>query len=250
MNILLTNDDGYTSEGIHALYNILSKSHKVFVLAPLSQKSAVGHGITINRSMKLQKITHGFALEGTPADCVKVAVYGMFKDVKFDLVLSGINDGCNLGTDVFYSGTCAGAREGLINKIPGIAVSMCRPVDKEKLSAAADLTAKLVDKISDTLLKEKMILNINFPSKHFFKELRLTKLGLRFYNESIYVEDKDGISYASVLYPDQLFFNNMENSDLDCIESGAVSITPMTNDFFSPPDFDKLSSMIFNFKLT
>ena len=77
-----------------------------------------------------------------PADCVKVAVYGLFKDVAFDLVISGINDGANLGTDVFYSGTIAGAREGLINNIPSIACSMCRPVDKQKLDSASSIVEK------------------------------------------------------------------------------------------------------------
>lgn len=244
MNILLTNDDGYTSEGLHSLLRALSKKHNIFVLAPLSQKSAVGHGITINRSMRLKKIEHGFALEGTPADCVKVAVYGVFKDVKFDLVVSGINDGANLGTDVFYSGTVAGAREGLLCKIPAIACSMCRPVDRIKLDSAASIIEKLIANITEDFLKEKLILNVNFPSKHTFREINFTHLGVKICNETIYIEDKEGISYASVIYPDYLDYEEKENNDLSCIESGAISVTPIINEHLSSSAIETVSSLI------
>lgn len=248
MNILLTNDDGYTSEGIKALYRSLSVKHKVYVLAPSSQKSAVGHGVTLNKSMKFQKIEHGFALDGTPADCVKVAVYGLFKEIKFDLVISGINNGANLGTDVFYSGTIAGAREGLLNNIPSIACSMCCPVDKQKFDSAAEIVEKLVSNLTDDFLDQKLILNINFPCKTVFREIKLTHLGVKIYNETIFIEDKNGISYASLMFPDKLSFISKENSDLDCIESGAISITPITNEHLSPPAIETISSILTHIK--
>lgn len=241
LNILLTNDDGYQSEGLKTLYRILSKDHNVYVAAPASQKSAVGHGISLRKPMKVHHIEGGYAIEGTPADCVKVVVCGFFRDIKFDMVVSGINDGANLGSDIFYSGTVAGAREGVINNIPAIACSLDRPVSKEKFEASAEIIRQLVLSLNGIGITEKYILNVNFPSLTKFKEINFTHLGNRIYDEVICVEDKEGITYATVIVDDGITFISKEGSDIDCLHAGCVSITPMTNEYFIPPFVSKLS---------
>lgn len=244
MNILLTNDDGYNSEGLQALYRSLSKDYNVYVAAPASQKSAVGHGVSLRTPMKIHHIEGGYAIEGTPADCVKVAVCGFFRDIKFDMVVSGINDGVNLGSDVFYSGTVAGAREGVINNISAIACSMDRPVSKEKFEAAAEIIRKLILHLEEIDISERYILNVNFPSSTKFKGIFLTHLGNRVYDEVICVENKEGITYATVVVDDGVTFISKEGSDTDCLHAGCVSITPMTNEFFIPSFTSKISDLV------
>lgn len=242
MNILLTNDDGYNSEGLKALYKVLSKDYNVYIAAPASQKSAVGHGITLRKPMKVHHVEGGYAIEGTPADCVKVAVFGFFRDIKFDMVVSGINDGANLGSDVFYSGTVAGAREGVINNIPAIACSMDSPVSKEKFEAAAKIIGQLVLNLKKIHTSEKYILNVNFPSSTKFKGVSFTHLGNRVYDQVICVEDKEGITYATVVVDGITFISN-EGSDIDCLHACCISITPMTNEYFVPSFTSKISGL-------
>ncbi len=240
---MLTNDDGYTSEGIKAVYRTLSKDHDVYVAAPASQKSAVGHGISLGKPMKIHHIEGGYAIEGTPADCVKVAVCSFFRDIKFDMVVSGINDGVNLGSDVFYSGTVAGAREGVINNIPAIACSMNRPVSDEKFEASAEVIRQLVLSLEEIKICEKYILNVNFPSATKFRGANFTHLGNRIYDEVVCVEDKEGIMYATVVIDDGITFISKEGSDIDCIHAGCVSITPMSNEYFIPSFVSKISGL-------
>ena len=147
MNILLTNDDGYNAEGLQTLLKKLidKTNYNIKVCAPLDQKSAVGHGVTLFKPMKYIEIENGYAVNGTPADCIKTAVWGFYKNIKFDLVVSGINKGINMGHDIFYSGTVAGAREGLINNISGIACS--RRWDWEEKNLSFNESAELMVEI-------------------------------------------------------------------------------------------------------
>lgn len=225
------------------MYRTLTKAHNVYVAAPASQKSAVGHGISLGKPMKIHHIEGGYAIEGTPADCVKVAVCGFFRDIKFDMVVSGINNGANLGSDVFYSGTVAGAREGVINNIPAIACSLNSPTSKEKFEAAAEIIRQLVLYVEETRICEKYILNVNFPSSTNFKGIHFTHLGNRVYDEVICVEDKEGITYATVVIDDEIAFISKEGSDIDCLHAGCISITPMTNEYFVPPFVSKISGL-------
>ena len=157
MNILITNDDGIYADGIIELAKAISKIANVYVVAPESQKSATGHAITIHNPIMVHKIDMGeniksYAISGTPADCVKVGIEGLFKDINIDLVLSGINNGSNLGTDVIYSGTVSAALEGFILNKPSIAISYDEVnVKREIYKDASKYVVNLVENIKDKL---------------------------------------------------------------------------------------------------
>src|SRR3954468_8682902 len=124
MRILVTNDDGYRSEGIHALAEALRDLGEGIIVAPVAEASAIGHALTLRRPLRLEAVDERvFAVDGTPTDCVNIAVTQVFKGLP-DLVVSGINKGWNLGDDVTYSGTVAGALEGALLGAPAIAVSL------------------------------------------------------------------------------------------------------------------------------
>jgi 5'-nucleotidase len=250
MNILLTNDDGYNSTGIEALHRVLSKKHNIFFAAPLTQKSGAGHAISLSKPMKLKEIIGGYAIDGTPADCIKVALYGLYKDMKFDLVVSGINDGPNMGCDIFYSGTVAGAREGLLNEIPGIACSMQKLAKYEDYNAAANYINRLISKLSESALTKQVILNINFPLGEVYDTVKITHLGKRVYNDTIYFEEQENGKYASII-GDCMSFLHCKGSDLNCVDEGGVSITPLSNEYFVPKivnELDLLVGSLFNKK--
>ena len=127
MNILICNDDGIFSEGLVTLANILKKQHNITVFAPDGNRSGFSRSMSFHKDIVIKQIHNAidgvecYSVSGTPADCVKFGVIASGK--QFDLVVSGVNDGLNLGTDIIYSGTCAGAREGVIEGIPGVAIS-------------------------------------------------------------------------------------------------------------------------------
>jgi 5'-nucleotidase len=245
MKILLTNDDGYNSDGIQALYRVLSEDHDVFFAAPLTQKSSAGHAVSLFKPMKLKKITGGCAIDGTPADCIKVALFGLYKDIKFDLVVSGINNGANMGCDIFYSGTVAGAREGLLNGIPGIACSMQRMGGCKDYDTAAGFINRLISKLTGNILSKQVVLNINFPLGKVYDTVKVTHLGKRVYNDTIYFEERENVEYASIV-GDCVSFLHCEGSDLNCVDEGGVSITPLSNEYFLPKLVDELAEKIEN----
>ncbi len=167
MKILLTNDDGIYAPGIAALAKALRKIADVVVVAPDSERSAVSHAITLAHPIWFKKVKRdkkffGYAISGTPADCVKFGVDVILK-VKPDLVVSGINFGDNDGCSVFYSGTVAGAREGALLGIPSIAISLAT-FDNADFSYAAKVGSKLAQKIFENKLPPETFLNVNVPN--------------------------------------------------------------------------------------
>ena len=183
MHILLTNDDGIYAEGIYALYLALKKIAKVTVVAPDSERSSVGHGITLRHPLWQRKAVRngkpfGIALSGLPADCVKFGVAVVLKE-KPDLVVSGINCGPNEGASVHYSGTVAGAREGALLGIPSIAVSY-NSFTINDYRYAAQVTARLCKIIHANGMPEGTFLNVNVPAlpKSKIKGVRFTCQGL------------------------------------------------------------------------
>ncbi len=167
MRILLTNDDGIYAEGLYAAYKELSKIADVTVVAPDSEQSSVGHGITLFYPLFAKRISpenhfNGYAVSGKPADCVKFAIGVLLKGKKPDLVISGINYGGNDGQSVFYSGTVAGAREGALMGINSFAVSLdC--FDNADFAIAAKFTAKLAKWVCKSSLPKGTFLNVNVP---------------------------------------------------------------------------------------
>ena len=147
MNILLTNDDGINAQGLQALKKMLSDDENLIVVAPVNEKSASSHSISLGQKLRVEEdtvdgIPH-FSIHGTPADCVKFAL-SEIKEFKPDLIISGINQGANTGVSVYYSGTISAAREGVINHVPAMAVSLCSKTFTD-YSAALRVTQMLVD---------------------------------------------------------------------------------------------------------
>ncbi|WP_022663719.1 5'/3'-nucleotidase SurE [Desulfospira joergensenii] len=166
MRILLTNDDGYKAPGIQALYKALTEDHEVVLIAPDTEKSAVSHGITLNSPLRIKKVDlessgKGYAVTGTPADCVKLGLFEIFETPP-DLVISGINAGGNLGIDINYSGTASAAREGVLNGLPGMAVSLVQGKVMD-YQGMAGFTLGLVSKWPDLKLSPGTFLNVNGP---------------------------------------------------------------------------------------
>jgi len=182
MRILLTNDDGIFAKGIETLYLALSDKHEVTVVAPETEQSAVGHAITWLNPLRVNTVKRngsffGYALNGTPADCVKIAVTELL-DPKPQIVVSGINLGANVGVNVIYSGTVSAATEGTVLGIPSIAVSMdsFKPVD---FSAAIEFIPRLVAMVENKGLPPGISLNVNFPNlpANEVRGVRVTRQG-------------------------------------------------------------------------
>lgn len=236
MNILITNDDGIRADGIIELAKAMSNIANVYVVAPESQRSATGHAITIHSPIMVNEEfiadnINAYSISGTPADCVKIGIEGIFKDIDIDLVLSGINNGPNLGTDVIYSGTASAAIEGLVQNKPSIAISYNEfNVNKETYREASKHVVKIVDSVKDKLnILEDCILNVNIPNKEI-KGTKVTVLGERKY-ENVMEE-----RYSP--YGKRYFWiggkikniEQVENNDIDCVEEGYISITPVNID--------------------
>src|SRR6202049_4468928 len=164
LRILATNDDGYRSEGIEALADVLGRLGEVTIVAPTTEASAIGHALTLRRPLRLEHIADRvYAVDGTPTDCVNIAITQIFRGLP-DLVVSGINKGWNLGDDVTYSGTVAGALEAALLGVPGIAVSVRATRGDYDVGPAADVAATMAEAILRHPLPARTFLNINLPS--------------------------------------------------------------------------------------
>lgn len=232
MKILLTNDDGYNSPGIQLLKELLRKSHEVYFCAPLRQMSATGHAITLFKPMEIRKLKENeFALDGTPADCVKVSLYHIFQDIDFDLIISGINNGPNMGDDIFYSGTVAAAREGSMNKLFAIAVSQDEWNEDKDFILAANFVAEMVDNLKPELFNDEIVLNINIPNTNKPNGIKITHLGVRVYKDSVIFERKDNKDMVTITGDDPGYQDD-PGSDLNAVAEGFISITPIANEVF------------------
>jgi 5'-nucleotidase len=170
MFIMLTNDDGIHAGGLRALYrNLRGAGHEVVVVAPLGEQSAVGHSITVLNPLRVKTITEadfsGFAVSGTPTDCVKLGVSSLLER-KPDLVVSGMNAGGNLGPDVLYSGTVAAATEAAAMSLPSLAVSHCSFKHLD-LDSYAGYAVSQIARIPWKMLPERLVLNLNLPACPF-----------------------------------------------------------------------------------
>ena len=233
MNILITNDDGIQARGLQIISKKLQKSHNILVVAPDSQKSASSHSITLTSPLivKEEKVegVEGscFSVGGTPVDCTKIAITTLAKQ-KIDLVVSGVNDGFNLGTDVLYSGTVSAAIEGAINYTPAIALSC--DGSEESYEIAAEYASIIIERIEKIDLGN-IVLNVNIPSvkKEFIKGVKVCAIGERNYN-NIYIEmdgDKEHSVYKITGSPQP---PKEKNTDVAYINDGYVTITPLHYD--------------------
>src|SRR5882672_1431344 len=186
MRILVSNDDGYLSPGLQALVDAMQPYGEIFVIAPEQNHSGASNSLTLNRPLSVQRGSNGFLLvNGTPTDCVHIGLTGLLEH-RPDLVVSGINDGQNMGDDTIYSGTVAAAMEGYLLGIPSIAFSH---VDKghAHLDAAAECAARLIARIATLPLPAAMLLNVNIPNvaRSDLRGLRATRLGKRHPSEPV-----------------------------------------------------------------
>ena len=249
MNILITNDDGIYADGIIELAKSISKIANVYVVAPESQRSATGHAITIHSQIMVHKIDMGeniksYAISGTPADCVKVGIEGLFKDINIDLVLSGINNGSNLGTDVIYSGTVSAALEGFILNKPSIAISYDEVnVKREIYKDASKYVVNLIENIKDKLdLLNDCILNVNIPNTKI-KGSKITKLGQRNYDNAM-VEKINPFGQKYYWIGGKLMeLDQDEDSDIACVKDGYISITPINIEMTNLRKFELLKDI-------
>ena len=225
MRILLTNDDGIDAPGLNDLKKVLSKEHDVYVCAPMRQMSASGHSIHLFQAMELRRISEQeAALDGTPADCVKVALIGLFWNRHFDLLISGINDGPNMGDDIFYSGTVAAAREGAFNGLLSLACSRDGKGSPDSFEKPAEWIRKFISDIPESLLQQSSVLNINFPHKSPWTGWRETFPGHRLYSDRIVYETVNGCEYARI-EGDTPGYHSREGSDLDAVAAGYISVS-------------------------
>jgi 5'-nucleotidase len=230
MRILITNDDGYRSDGIHALAGALRTLGDVTIVAPVEEASAIGHALTLRRPLRLEPVGDGvFAVDGTPTDCVNVAITQVFNGALPDLILSGINKGFNLGDDITYSGTVAGALEGALLGIPSLAVSLRATRGAYDFSHAARAAAVLAEAILRSPLPPRTFLNVNVP-KGAPKGYRVTVQAKRNHVTSVAErQDPKGRSYFWI-EEGQNEWEPHDRSDYQAVRDGYVSLTPLHPD--------------------
>ena len=224
--ILVTNDDGIYSEGLRKLAAALRAVGEVIIVAPDREQSAASHALTLNRPLRLLQLEENeWIVDGTPTDCVNLAVLSLMKESRPDLVVSGINFGPNLGDDVTYSGTISAAFEGALLNIPSIAFSA---LVGEHFSF--DRCASFAVDVARVVLKEerdpRIVLNVNFPVGEF-QGVRVTRLGRRIYSEGVIERlDPRGRKYYWI-GGEPPTWHPGEGTDFEAIQLGYVSITPL-----------------------
>lgn len=246
MNILISNDDGIHARGLRVLADALSSLGEVWVVAPDRERSASGHSLTLNRPLRVTKVAPTwFAVDGTPTDCVALALMGMINR-KFDLVASGINLGGNMGDDVTYSGTVSAAFEATLLGLPAFALSVVarRRVNFTAAGRVAVMVAKLIAKNG---LPLNTMLNVNVPScrPSAIKGVAITQQGRRHYGDIIVRKvDPRGKAYYWIGGKEPTW-EPLEESDYAAVTAGCISITPLHLDLTNPGAVEELQGWEF-----
>lgn len=245
MHILITNDDGYLAPGIRNLAQVLSEVADISVVAPDRNKSGASNSLTLMRPLRVNRSEEGYYfVDGTPTDCVHLALSGLLDDAP-DMVVSGVNNGPNLGDDVLYSGTVAGAMEGRYLGLPAIAVSLVgKPATR--FDTAAQVTRRLIEHLQRQPLPDDTLLNVNVPDMELeqIEAWRATRLGFRHRAESM-VEQTD--PYGRPVYwvgPAGEAQDAGPGTDFHAVERGCVSITPMQIDLTRHRGIDALQNWL------
>ena len=231
--ILLTNDDGYFSEGIRALREALKPLGRVVVVAPDRNLSGVGHSLTFTMPLKLRKVEEDYytVVDGTPADCIHLGYYVILEGKKPDLVCAGINEGPNLGEDITYSGTVSGAMEGRILGIPSVAFSAFGREDI-LFPEIAKSCRRVVEKVLEGGMPEDTYLNVNVPNLRAeeIRGIKVTRQGKREYKEKVF---KYLAPYGEPLYwiaAEEFGWSPEEGTDYWAVLNGYISVTPLQLD--------------------
>ena len=256
MKVLLTNDDGIMAEGLQALRRALLEISGVelAVIAPDSNRSAVGRGITTRRPLWVEEIdfgdgTVGYATDGTPVDCVRFAALGLIDGFQAQLVVSGINHGANLGDDITYSGTVAAALEAIVLGLPGVAVSQQSGAGELDFrmgavfdfSTAARFVARVVEEIEEVPLPPGTLLNINVPSGEP-DGVEVTRLGKRIFRDRLKLQDEaDGRRRQYWIYGRDIGYEEEPGTDLVAVAEGRIAVTPVHFDLTDRSGLDALA---------
>ncbi|MDP9121675.1 MAG: 5'/3'-nucleotidase SurE [Acidobacteriota bacterium] len=235
--ILVTNDDGIFSLGIKLLAASLAEIAEVWVVAPDREQSASGHALTLTRPLRMQKVEEGwYAADGTPTDCVNLAVLSLLKDKPPDFVCSGINFGLNLGDDVTYSGTVSATFEGTLMGIPSVAFSQ-EVAEGFSFAPAARFARLLLEMlVAEKELPRDMLLNVNVPAGPI-GGLSFTRLGRRSYQQTV-IENVDprGRKYYWIAGRPQ--WQKASGTDYEAVSSGRISVTPLHLDLTHYPGLE------------
>lgn len=250
MRILISNDDGVFASGINILAKVLSTLVEIEVVAPDRNRSGASNSLTLSQPIKVKKLENGYySVEGTPTDCVHLALTG-FLDQNIDMVVSGINEGANLGDDILYSGTVAAAMEGRYLGLPALAISMVGDNTLHYETGAA-IAKQLVMQLSTYGLPSQTILNVNVPNVPLdkIKGLQVTRLGTRHGAEPV-IKDLDPrgrpIYWIGLPGPEA---DAGPGTDFYAVNEGYVSVTPLHLDMTNYKMFDQLGNWLEGIKL-
>lgn len=253
MKVLLTNDDGIEADGLQALRRELARLADVelAVVAPDGNRSAMGRSITTRRPLWVEEVdfgdgTVGFATDGTPVDCVRLAL-SLIEDFTPDLIVSGINHGANLGDDITYSGTVAAALEGIVLGLPALAVSQqsaaremdFRFGDDFDFTHAARFVAGIVDELDEFPLAAGTLLNINVPAGEP-AGVEVTRLGKRIYRDRLELHGEERGRKHYWIYGGEHGYHDEEGTDLAAVAAGRIAVTPVHFDLTDAAGLDAL----------
>ncbi|MEM8982221.1 MAG: 5'/3'-nucleotidase SurE [Pseudomonadota bacterium] len=245
MKILISNDDGYRSEGIAALVRTVQRRADIRVVAPDRNRSGASNSLTLENPLRVQRINDvTWCVNGTPSDCVHLALTGLFDDSP-DMVISGINHGANLGDDTIYSGTVAAAMEGRFLGWPAIAVSLAghRP---QHFDAAAAVVDRLLDRLEADPLPADTILNVNVPDAPFasIRGIQATRLGFRHRSEPV---QRSSDPKGREVYWIGAAGDGADagpGTDFHAVDSGSVSVTPLKTDLTHHGQLDRVTAWL------
>jgi 5'-nucleotidase len=232
VRILLSNDDGYFAPGLECLAQALAAVGEVTVVAPERDRSGASNSLTLDRPLRLRRAPSGFHfVNGTPTDCVHLAVTGMLDELP-DMVISGINDGANMGDDTIYSGTVAAATEGFLLGVPSIAISLVSGDSAQHFATAAQVATDLVRHFSRRPPQQPVLLNVNVPDLPLgaLTGRRVTRLGKRHKAEPVVKAQNprgETVYWVGAAGEAQ---DASEDTDFHAVAQGAVSITPLQID--------------------
>jgi 5'-nucleotidase len=240
--ILLTNDDGIHAEGLAVAAAAFAEIAEVVVVAPDREQSACGHSLTLNRPLRLVEVAPGrFAVDGTPTDCVNLAIHWMLRDQTVDLVASGINYGLNLGDDVTYSGTVSAALEAHLLGLPAIAFSQ-QIGEHTSFERSAAVAARLVQRLLAHGVPRQMLLNVNLPAAPA-AGVRLTRLARRVY-EQVVVERGDPRGRRYFWIGGEPRWEESPDCDHAAVMAGLVSVTPLRLDLTDYAGLEEYAAVV------
>ena len=247
MRILLSNDDGYFAPGLACLAESLSQIAEIIVVAPERDRSGSSNSLTLDRPLSLRKSHSGFYyVNGTPTDCVHLAVTGML-DIMPDMIVSGINKGANMGDDTIYSGTVAAATEGFLLGIPSLAVSLV-DASRGNYLAAARVAVDMVERFKKNEIQSPVLLNINVPDIEYqqLQGIEVTRLGRRHKAEPVIKSQNprgETVYWVGAAGPAQ---DAGKGTDFYAVQHHRVSVTPLQIDLTRYDQLELITSWLNN----